>query len=242
MPNFLVHFRPAMLGLALMSALPLGCDSNVKQEGELGEGTFIYTCARPSDAQCDEGDEVVADEALGHLAVQGVFGLSYYEAIADSSYSGIGNQTSDRLKVEGQLAYTGPQVLITPLKPGWASVFGASGSSMDFLNMRVFEPEGLRISRAEVGGVFSGSFGAGSISVKVAELMTLRVAPTNAAGEVLAGAFDCLWTSSNPVVAEITTDPTNNVIEIQLNQSGTSSFQVTLGALTETVEIVVGGP
>lgn len=234
-----------LTGVLLSMGALLGCDAATREEGELGDGDFRYLCVGTSDAQCDIGEEG-AEKAFQGIALDARIGVQYVPDFPGAlrDFTVFGHDRVDNLR-DDALGVT----VITPRVPGFTALFAlyapiAGGSSPgieDILHVVVREPKGLQISQREPSGSFNGSFGGLSVSVGLSAPLTLRVAPIDADGNILAGALDCEWVSADPDIAEIVSDPTDNVIDVQPKRSGAATFTVTLGAQTASVDVAVGG-
>jgi hypothetical protein len=223
--------RRSMCGiaLALVGSSLIGCDEDAENTlgGELGNGVFIYLCLRPSDAQCDR-DEQHADLALTSIATGGKFGIDY------DNGDTLLPATLDRLD------YDADEELWVAKKPGWVAIIGQKyGDGDDFAHLRIVDPAGLALSRREVSGEFSGSFGGVTVDVSVQSPIYLRVAPVDSDAAVLAGALDCSWSSSDTAVAEVSGDTTDNVVEVVGKTAGTATVTAELGDLSISTTVDV---
>ncbi len=232
--------------LALIPSVSACDPAEQTQAGELGAGEFTYHCIEPSDAQCDEGEEV-APAAFKHIATGATLAVSYEnedrQLIAADVYF---YNRSARLEVtEREAGSANGNAQVRFLSPGYTALlaYTVDGKVDDILHTVVVDPAGIAISRRdEGGGSFSGSFGDVSIDVTIGLGVTLRAAPTDDAGDILAGALDCEWQSSDDSVVEIVGDPTDNVVDLDLKAPGTSTITVKLGAIEASTDIVVGAP
>lgn len=217
-----LSFRIVLVGLA---AGGLGCDKTAT--GALGTD-FYYVCALPSDAACDTETDGVGDgSALQNIAVGGQFSIA-----AGLPTNVIVLQSANEDKVGLAAGFTN---LYEAKQPGWVSL----GAGNDFLNVRVVSPAGLEIAM-ESGASFTGSFQDGSVDLPLETPTTLRVAPIDDAGAVLAGAQDCTWSVDDAMVAEISSDDTDNVVEITGLRAGTTTLTAQLGDLSVSTQLVVG--
>ena len=64
-----------------------------------------------------------------------------------------------------------------------------------------------------------------------------RAFPADANNEPLAGALPCMWTSSNTAVADITSDPTSNVMTFQFVTPGMATIHLALGNFTTDIPV-----
>lgn len=242
----------------LWVALATGCDEGgsvdaAGERGELNNGTFFYVCNDKADAQCDE-DAVVgardpATSAFPPLARGGRFSVRF--------------EYDDDPVLLNYLIFAGPYVegmegspVFTAVAPGVTAVAAVDESSSlayDLVHLTVVEPAALRISETtttqeRVEDIAAGvdlELGSDAVlditaEVTLATRTFFRAAPVDGAGNVLAGALDTTWTSSDPGVVAIVSDPENNVIEIEPLGSGTATLTVTMGDLTATVPVEAG--
>lgn len=217
-----------------------------KQAGELGAGEFTYHCIEASDAQCDVNQEV-APEAFQHVATGATLAVSY-ENPDNGQYEGdvYFYNRSPRVEVEErEYGSANGVVMMKFVEPGYTAIlpYTDDGKIDDFLHVHVLDQGGIAISRRDEGGdSFSGSFGNVSVEVTTGLSVTLRAAPTDDQGELLAGALPCEWQSSDEDIVAIIGDPTDNVVELDLGNAGTATLTVKLGNVEATTDIVVEAP
>jgi hypothetical protein len=215
-----------------------GCDSSKEEnirQGELGNGTFEYLCASPSDAQCDEG-EVISEAAFSAIVVGGGFGLNYLDENGNDANAHIQAAAESRVSYDEVL---GRWVAEQAGDIAFIAIVGGVGD--DLVHATVVEPAGVLISQRDASGHFTGSFGGVTIDVTIQSDIILRVAPADAQQAPLAGALGCEWTSDNPAVASITSDPTDNVITVHPAAAGTATLSVQIGMLSGQTTLTVGG-
>ena len=206
------------------------------KSGELGNGTFEYLCKGTTDAQCDEGEQV-SQAAFDAIARAGHFGLSFLD---DN-----GNASSDQIEAagDGRITYDDQTKLWTAEKTGLVALiaFDQNGDAEDFVHATVVEPSSVLISQKDISGHFTGSFGGTTIDVTVQSDFTLRAAPADEQQNVLAGALPCSWTNANPTVVQITTDATDNVVDVHPVGTGSATLHVQIGSVNGQTTITVGG-
>jgi len=209
--------------------------------GGLGRATFVYTCVGPGDAQCD------LDADLAPLREQSPFPLlavgSRFQLAAKGAAYGplvLDSASSEFLLVESD------GITMQALRAGAASVVATNeGVPVDFGNVELVAPAGLKILAATPQGSFEGvevDFGNGGVSAEVDAQFTFkfRAIVTDEAGDLLAGALPCLWETSDSDVATITSDPTDNVVVIVSGEAGTATVSVAYGDFTGSISIDVG--
>lgn len=225
----------------------VGCDDVEPQQpevvllGSLGRATFTYGCAGPGDAQCDLDADLAPlreDSPFPLIAVGSRFEL---EAEADGLGSiGLGTASEDFLSVDED------GLTVTAERPGVVSVVALSdGVPFDFADIELVEATDLKILQATPAGSFEGvdiDIGDGEVSAEVDVEFTFkfRAVLTDADGTILAGDLGCAWTSSDPTVAEITTDPEENVVTVVSGAAGTAVISVEVGSFVGNVTIEVG--
>ena len=95
------------------------------------------------------------------------------------------------------------------------------------------------------GGSFKGNVTVPGLSITVSVAggpvtQLFRVVPMTADRKLLAGSLPCMWTSSDATTAQVTTDPTQNIVTVQLNKAGTATLHVTLGSAAADVTVTLG--
>jgi hypothetical protein len=214
------------------------------QEGELGNGTFIYDCHEESDAQCDENSVLaLPDETLKTLpsvAVGAAFRVRYDPKEGDGS---IDSPVPDFITNEAVMSEGGSGAVF--LRAARAGIGVLSGSVSiypeDLVHVRIEEAKDLVVTRIDTTGNF-GFDGAGVVDVSVKlEDTYFRVVPVTEDKRILSGALPCMWTTSDEAVVTITSDPTSNVVGVQMKQQGTATLHVKLGDLEKDVTVTVGG-
>lgn len=239
--------RLAWRGLFAAMLANVGCDDVEPQQpevvllGSLGRATFTYECAGPGDAQCD------VDADLAPLREDSPFPLiavgSRFELSAESTGIGpldLGSASGAFLSLDADGR------TMTAERPGVVSVVALQGGSpLDFADVELVEAANLKILQATPEGSFEGAevdIGNGEVSAEVDVEFTFkfRAVMTDADGTILAGDVDCAWTSSDPSVAEITTDPEENIVTVVSGQAGSAVITVEYGEFSGTVTIEVG--
>lgn len=209
--------------------------------GGLGRATFEYACVALGDPQCDLDADLAPlreQSPFPFLAVGSRFqlateGTEYGPLVLDSA-------SSDFLLVEDD------GITMQALRAGAASVVATKGGvPVDFGNIQLVDPAGLKILAATPQGSFEGvevDFGNGQVSAEVNAQFTFkfRALVTDADGEILAGALPCLWETSDSDVATITSDPADNVVVIVSGAAGTATVSVAYGDFTGEITIDVG--
>jgi hypothetical protein len=232
---------------ALVVLTVAGCEEGeppsqppVELFGSLGRVTFTYDCVGPGDAQCD------VDADLAPLREESLFprlGVgSRFELTGVSEEFGpieIDSASPEVLSVEEDGTLLGRA-------PGLLSVVALhQGVPLDFADVELVEPAGLKLLQATPEGSFEGvdlDIGNGEVTADIDATFTFkfRAIVVDASGSLLAGDYPCTWTSSDPAVAEITTDPAENVVTVVSGQAGSAVVTVEYGEFTATIGIEVG--
>lgn len=217
--------RIALLGLGF--AALTGCSQPpevpTSGNGELHQGSFVYTCSSSSDAaSCGPNG---APTLPTGIALGADFGLRYEPSAAEehalepsASFFTV-DATTGRLHT----ARAGYGVVL---------VTNDKGDVIDFVNLRV-----KTIATLTVAGVDPDT------SLVVGETRTLDVTAFDAVGEPLAGTLALEWESSDPAVATVTvtdTDRSLGTATVHTVAPGTARLRVVAGTTTGTISIKVG--
>jgi hypothetical protein len=112
----------------------------------------------------------------------------------------------------------------------------------DVLDIDVVDPI-LKVDSAQPQGEFTDiKVSGGKVTAKGTFTFRFRVTPAAADGKtILAGSFPCMWTTSDKDIANITTDPTDNIVTIVSGpKQGTATIHVTLGPMATDIPITLG--
>lgn len=234
---------------AALALLAGGCDADkpapeqpvVVLPGGLDRAQFVYTCAGPADAQCDVDADLApirAESPFPPLAVGGRFELAA--------------RTKDLKPLDLDVAsgaflgLDADEKTLTALQPGLVSVVASrDGVPYDFADVELVDPAGLKILQATPQGSFKDASidlenGSVSATANVEFTFKFRAVVTDAEGSILAGDFPCVWSSSDPAVAAITTDPEENIVTVVSGAAGSAVITVDYGDFTGLVTIEVG--
>lgn len=234
---------------AVALVLSAGCDEDtpppkqpvVVLPGGLDRAQFVYGCAGPADAQCDvDADLAPVRDASPFplLAVGGRFELVAQTKDLAPLALDVASGAFLSLDADGKT--------LTALEPGLVSVVASrDGVPLDFADVELVEPANLKILQATPQGSFKGvdiDLGDGSVSAtaNVDFTFKFRAVVTDADGAILAGDFPCVWSSSDPAVAAITSDPEENIVTVVSGSAGSAVITVDLGDFSGLVTIEVG--
>ena len=236
------------IGLCSSLALLVACKSSTTehgvQAGELGRGTFTYSCGSGADAECnDNSDLAIVDPAtnLPSVAVGATFSIGY----KSNQTNAVGISQSgdlDLLAVDSKGSKPG----FLAKRAGFVAVVGVYLVNEDLVHVHVEELDHLEFANTTptAGGSFKGAVTVPGLTVSasaaVAPTMLLRVVPMTKDRRLLAGALACQWTSTDPTLIQIDGPATQNIVSIKLLKSGTGKLHVTLGTLASDVTLTVG--
>jgi hypothetical protein len=236
-----------MLGGGLAAAALFGCDEiegpqqpPVELLGSLGRVTFTYACAGPGDAQCDVDADLAplrSESPFPRLGVGSRFELTGVST--DFGAIEVDTASSAVLSVEEDGA-------LRAREAGLVSVVALhEGVPLDFADVELVEPAGLEILQATPQGSFEGvdlDISNGELTADVDATFTFkfRAIVVDASGALLAGDYPCSWTSSDESVAEITSDPIDNIVTVVSGQAGSAVVTVEYAGFTATIGIEVG--
>jgi hypothetical protein len=225
--------------LAAGGLAALGCSSasgNGAQAGELGRGTFSYVCGPGADAQCNSNADLpIVDPStnLPPVALGSLFDLDYAPGRVESDDEAV------LPVVDNQWFYAKGS--------GYVAVVGSKGGTADDLVHVLVEPiDHLEFAQSAVtGGSFMGEVTVPGLTATVTVnggplTQYYRVVPLTQDRKLLAGGLPCMWTSSNPSVGRVVSDPAQNIVQVQFSQNGMVTFHVTLGSAAGDVNVTVG--
>jgi hypothetical protein len=229
------------LGVAACSS----SSGNGVQPGELGRGKFAYACGPGADAQCnDNADLAIVDPAtnLPPIALGSIFSVGYTDKYGGSQHTYIADSSFFAVR-DGWLV---------ALQTGEAAIWGESPGSSDYkpkledmVHVKVVSVDHLELAQTKpMGGSFKGVVTVPGLTATATlagapVTQLFRVVPMTADRKLVAGGLLCSWTSNNPQVATIMTDPTKNIVTVQYAQAGMATLHVTLGALAADVNVTV---
>lgn len=171
-------------------------DSEPTKLGDLGRGTFQYTCVSEDDVVCGSGAKTKDFTFPTSLAVKGRFKLTYNPK--SSFQSQIGNPVlkpaSNEFISDDSLDF------FRALKPGRVAVVARSssnGKAADLTYVRIAAPTKLRLldDKNQPSRL--------NIEVKRGDTFLLRAEARDANDAVLAGTIDFDWTTSAPTIVDL---------------------------------------
>jgi hypothetical protein len=197
-----------------------GCDVGYGNGG-LKNGNSAYVCNTSGrDAQCVNGYSLGMPDAV---IVGSRFKLSYAENLAADAQPAIfalRAASADRAD-EGSDGFAIKQ-------PGYAAfLVTRNGQAVDFVNLRARHVDEIRLEPVPFGALAKG------------ETRDLRAVPYGLS-EVLAGALDCTFASSNPAIVSVTT-PNGRLAHVTGEAAGKATVTVTCDGISESRVIDVSG-
>ena len=230
-----------------MAVLALGCAETEDPEqppavlpGSLGRAEFRYECVGAGDPQCDLDADLAptrTDSPFPLIAVG-----SRIQLFAESNNLPLALDSAS----EQFLAIDADGATVTALSAGTVSVIASqSGTPVDFADVELREPVALKILPATPQGSFEGvevdvANGQLTAEANVEFTFKFRAILVGANGELLAGDFPCNWSSSDPDILEITSDPADNIVTVVSGNPGPGLLNVEVGDFSGTVSIEVG--
>jgi hypothetical protein len=257
--------RPMAGAAALGVVCAVGCSSssngNGKQAGELGRGVFGYSCVSAADAQCNNNADVAIVDAstnLPSVAVGATFYVTYASNASSTNNVPDGHvDTVDTTFID--IDATGIEFVAK--RAGLAVLYGLQGTVAmtachsvtcdgdapeDLVHLQLQAIDHIEFAHsALMGGTFKGEVttpGGGMVSLTVnGQPLTelFRVVPMTKDRKLLAGSLPIMWTSSDTTVGQITTDPTQNIVTLQLEKAGTTMLTATLATMMGTLTVTV---
>jgi len=218
---------------ACQSGLP-PVDSPARQEGTLGNGSFLFAC---DDSVSCNSFKAFATKFPDKVAQGASFHVQFYPT--DNSY-----QLTESVKESGaSIGTVGSSFLsfgpsgITGLKAGVGTitVMNAQGALVDFISINIAKPDALVVYDATYSGT------------SPAPVTTLTLAPNDTksfrtlareTGHDLAGAFESEWTPADPSVVSVT-GYDGAQANLLAGKVGTTTIAVAGAGLTQTIQVTV---
>jgi len=240
-----VRWRWASLGGLVLSVVS-GCSDPdaTGSAGELGAGSFAYSCVADSDAACSVGGAVDALSSARHFGRRGVipdavavgalFGLRFDDPRGDDTDTfRVVAASQDDEPVAGQYAIS---------QPGTAAFLALQDSAtvLDFALVEAREALGLVVWQAQEPVT--------SIRLNVGERIVLGATPVDEDGGLLGGALPLRWETMDSSLAVLTrlaspdleTVVTNEAdVEVRAQRVGTTALRVSSGVLGAQVVVEV---
>jgi hypothetical protein len=203
----------------------LGCGT----EGELGHGTFDYSCTADEDTAC-WGTVTGPTSVPGRIVVGGLFALSYEPKEGTSNHS---------VKAASDRGASGSGA-IQLLEDGIQSMLATDLTTdevADFLNVEGVHAADLFVSETE------GSSGPALASINMDDTpTTYYVRPVDKSGNTLPGALSYSWSIDDQGIAMLDVDAGNSAEAMITPQSdGSTTLTITGGPVEVTFSLRVEG-
>lgn len=212
-----------------------------KEGGLFGNAVFTYKCLSLSDAQCDN-DELGAGAGGSTSRLPQIAEGSTFALTSELTASAPPGDPPILTALHPAFATVDGEV-ITAVKEGYTTLgFSRGNDIVDLLNVEIVKPDGMHLASKDPTSEFK-DISLSSGGVKATATFTFRFRALPGKGNApLAGSFPCLWTTSDKDVADITSDPTDNIVTIVTGtKQGTATIHVTLGPYANDIPITVGG-
>ncbi len=215
----------ASLGLALAA-----CDSAPEEEpeptqvGELQRGEFRYACAGSNDAFCVEFQ---ASHFPDRFAIGGQFSVSYNPRDTNGPLPWVDTAAPALLGLEqGRFVFE---------RPGTSALLAVRSNEemVDFLHITGERVQGFFFSDEDGGG------GLLSVELEVDTTRQMTAQPRGEFGQVLAGSLSYAWSSEDPSIASVVTDPTSRTVTVRAESLGETRLVVEAAGTTEFLPVVV---
>jgi hypothetical protein len=227
---------PALIALLL----PLSaCGDDQGTHGDLGNGAFSYICISDRDPVCirDAPSDGTLKAMPNTIAVGAKFNVVF---TAMSSAALDGSALVQPVSPEF-IAWASGDSAYEAIRPGVAGIVAMRGSSVvDVAHVRLVPVDRVRIDAVH-DGTQSVLTGISSLDVPLAGTVTLSGAAVDKAGELLAGSLAVTWTSDDSAIAEITSTPTTDEVQVQGKTAGQTKLHVTVGGVSAEITIAVVG-
>jgi len=198
--------------------------------GELGNGSFQYTCETLSDPACDvESSEPVIPT---RLAVGARFHLEFQATEGGST----------RVESAG-LSLVSPSETFGETfeshRSGTVALMARRGEEyVDIIHIDIAEPDHVQIDHIIDGGTITDDE-ISEVTFPAGQTATLRAYPVDEGGRLLSGALPCEWTSADPSIADINSPTEDNQATLEAFAEGTTTVQVVLGDHTVEVQVTI---
>ena len=226
------------LGLTLL--LAAGCSlGGPGQQGDLGKDTFQYACVTETDGICDDEPGLFHQEpvyGLPVIALGAKFGLSTNGTTTEA------RSVNDFIEETSGVSPSGARPLVAK-KEGWAAIasFTYDGQPVDLVHVRIVDPSAAKIFTRGRFASTEWSDTTSHVVVTPTSEIQLRVVPTDASDELLAGGLDVTWSVTPAGIIDFTPDTGNNVTNVDVLEDGDVTVTAKVGALTTTVQLSVTG-
>ena len=223
-----------LVGAGVLAALAVGCTgTSGPSNGELGNGTFAYSCDSDSDPLCD-GGALEPATLPEKVAVGARFTLVYTPSLFGDDPGGSTTVEAASPSILKQTETFGAS--FKGLKPGLCAVLARRGDVVtDFVHVRVSNIDHIQVDAVDRGEAIT------ALEVSLGEAVGLRAFAVDETDAVLGGAMQASWTSSDEAVAAFDSLSTDNDVTVRAVGAGTATLRVDLEDQTREIEITVAG-
>jgi hypothetical protein len=242
-------FRRVAMPTTFMMVVALavvGCEDKDKSAavrgGQLGAAEFSYICGRGEDPQCNTDSELAQPgefSSFPRIAVGASFGLGVKPKKGPDGNAITLDFSETIFEVdEAKTNFKGKT-------PGVMSVLAIRYSEVvDLTWMEIVKADHIKL----IQGTPDGKFKDGSIKIgpegvsgqaSVQFTFKFRAVAADKDDKLLAGAFPCMWTTSDATIANITSSPTANIATVVSGNPGTATIHVTLGDMQGDITLKV---
>jgi hypothetical protein len=224
---------------ALAAVILSGCvlSPAPPNEGQLGSDTFFYTCVLEADAACNLVSSSKPLDKIPVIALGSTFGI-VAEPLGDTVISPTPFIEQRSVGSTGSVFIAkraGDAVLISQSN----SVSKNTVEATDLTHVHIHAPTTLALSSGDVSPGFTALDPSAVFMLTKGSTVKVRVVSQDQAGVALGGALLCQWTSSDPAVVALGSDPTANIVQLSGMTAGMSTVKVTYGELNVSFNVTV---
>jgi hypothetical protein len=237
--------RVGVVAASILLLFGAGCDKKGSpvRSGQLGNADFTYVCGPDTDPQCNPDSDLAAP---GEVSAFPKIALGSRFAMSAAARSGpTGEYTLDASRPFFEFFDEGDRHLIRPKKVGIASILAIKGEeALDLTWVELVKADHIKFVQGTPQGTFkdgSIAIGKNGVTAQASVVVTFkfRAVAADKDDKILAGAFDCKWTTSDPAIANITSPPTANIVTVVSGKAGTATLHATLGDLAGDIALTV---
>ena len=227
-----------ILGALTLSACTNNPDlgSSSYKEGKLGNGSFLFKC--DDSVACDRWSTNDAKDFPSQIALGSRFSLRFVADGEEGMSISIDGRRYDGITLEAIAPYvgSGPEGF-TPLKAGYGTVVAreANGRIIDFVHLKLVQPDGLVVYKAEYKGTNPERLQA--LNMTIGQTQSFRTV-AEYKQEAIAGAIPTSWESADPSIVQVASY-TSGVVTIIGKSAGKTKLKVVGAALSKELDVEV---
>jgi hypothetical protein len=216
-----------------------GCGFN----GELGQVSFRYDCAGPSDPFCDFSsceDFSAPDSGCLCVNLQNHYGQMPSVIAQGASFHVDANWHTVRSASPAMVSGSGGRFVA--LEEGSVALLAVSdGVVHDYIYVDIERPTRIQLDQVSSCPARTA---VETLSLELGTEAILRATSRRPGGAVLPGALPCSWSvdDTGAGVVVLTSSTVDNLMEIRGSGVGTATVEVTLGELTASLQVTVPDP